>query len=335
MSNETCDVKENRLTSLGLPGKAAYKVFNNRIVETIIVVAIAVCFLATTVIDGIFHTRIERRLVDSLRSISRDKLNALRKAQIKYVFRSKFGLRKIRIRLAGGSYWLSIPCIVEGQKDGKNVKYMAKIVNGMSATKHRYMTMLRNLGVIAGAGDLRFDEYADARDMACFERHCLTRLREQSVNAPAVIGMYRLNEDDYMLVTEFIEGQLLSEVAITDDQIDEIFQEIKVMHDHGVVHGDIKLDNFLISRGKIFIVDCLKMGERTLQPAKSFDLICALCAICQKMPVALVVEHARKYFSGEELRQAGGLLDVAVSKADIDLSDNKVRELRHALSNNL
>jgi hypothetical protein len=335
MSNETCDVKENRLTSLGLPGKAAYKVFNNRIVEAIIVAAIAVCFLATSVIDGIFGTRTERRFVDSLRSISRDKLNALRKAQIRYVFRRHFGLRKIKIRLAGGSYWLSIPCIVEGRKKGRDVKYMAKIVNGMSATKHRYMTMLRNLGVIAGAGELRFDEYADARDMACFERHCLTRLKEQSVNAPAVIGMYRLNEDDYMLVMEFIEGQLLSDVTVTDDQIDEIFQDIRVMHDHGFVHGDIKLDNFLVSRGKIFIVDCLKMGERTLQPAKSFDLICALCAICQKVPVARVTEHARKYFSGDELNRAGELLDVAVSKADIELPDNKVRELKRALSNNM
>ncbi len=210
---------------------------------------------------------------------------------------------------------------------------MAKIVNGMSATKHRYMTMLRNLGVISAAADLRFDEYADARDMACFERHCLTRLKEQSVNAPAVIGMYRLNEDDYMLVTEFIEGQLLSEVAITDDQVDEIFRDIRVMHDHGFVHGDIKLDNFLLSHGKVFIVDCLKMGERTLQPAKSFDLICALCAMCQKVPVARVIELAQKHFSGEELHRAVGLLDVAVSKADIELPDNKVRELRRALSN--
>jgi hypothetical protein len=103
MGDATCDVKENRHTPLTLPGKAAYKVLNNRIVEAIIVAAIAACFLSTTVFDGIFGTKTERRFINSLRNVSRDKLNGLRKAQIKYLFRCKFSLSRIRIRLAGGS----------------------------------------------------------------------------------------------------------------------------------------------------------------------------------------------------------------------------------------
>jgi hypothetical protein len=335
MSDATCDVKEDRRTPLSPLGKVAYKVLNNRLIEGLVVAAIAITFIVTTVIDGILGTRLERRFIDSLRDVSRDKLGSLRKAQIRYVFRCKFGLSNIKIRLAGGSYWLSIPCIVEGRREGKDVKYMAKIINGMSATKHRYMTLLRNLGVLAGAGDLRFDEYSDARDMAYFERHCLTAMRDQSVSAPAVIGMYQLNEDDYMLVTEFIEGKPLSEVSIGDSELDQIFRDIKIMHEHGFVHGDIKLDNFLVSHGKIFVVDCLKMGQTTLKAAESFDIICALCAMCQKMPVSRVIGHARKFFSEEDLFQAGKLIDVAISKADIELPDDKVRELRRALGNPL
>ena len=166
MGDATCDVKENRQTPLTPLAKVAYKFFNNRIVEAFIVAVIASCFLLTAVIDGIFGTKTEKKLIESLRNVSRDKLNGLRKAQIRYVFRCKYGLSRIRIRLAGGSYWLSIPCIIEGRKDGADVKYMGKIVNGMSATKHRYMTMLRNLGVISAAADLRFDEYEDAKEMA-------------------------------------------------------------------------------------------------------------------------------------------------------------------------
>jgi serine/threonine protein kinase len=315
--------------------KVAYKLLNNRIVEAVIVMSIAVTFIATSVIDGILGTRVKRKFIDSLRDVSRDKLSSLRKAQIRYLFRCRFGLHRIKVRLARGSYWLSIPCVVKGRKGGKEVKYMAKIINGMSATKHRYMTQLRNLGVLAGAADLWFDGYTDARDMACFERHCLTVMKDQSIAVPAVIGMYRLNEDDYMLVTEFIEGRPLSEVPINEEEVDQVFRDIKTMHEHGFVHGDIKLDNFLVSRGRIFVVDCLKVGHKAFQAAISFDTICALCAMCQKLPVDRVMEHARRFFSEDELRRAGQLLDIAVSKVDIDIPENRVRELRRVLGNPL
>ncbi len=335
MGAATGDVNEARRTSISPLGRVVHKVLNNRLVEAVIVALLAVSFLATAVIDGILRTHAKRRLIDSLRDVSRDRLNKLRKAQIKHVFRSRFGLSKIRIKLAGGSYWLSIPCIVEGERNGRKVKYMAKIVNDMSEIKHRYMTMLRNLGVLAGAAELRFDEYRGAKDMVSFERYCLTRMKGELVNAPAVIGTFRLNEDDYMLVREFIEGQTLSDVPLDDRMLDQILGDVKLMHEHGFVHGDIKLDNFLVSDGTVYIVDCLKVGYAGYHEAKSFDLICTICAMCQKAPVSRVLEHARLFFSEKDLRQAGQLLDIAVSKVDIQLPDEKVRELRRALGNHV
>jgi serine/threonine protein kinase len=333
MSDATCKVKEDRRMPLGPLRKVAHKVLYNRVIETAVVAAIAAGFLGASVVDGLLGTGFERHFIRRLQDVSRDRLNALRKAQIRYVFRCKLGLSHIRIRLAGGSYWLSIPCIVEGRRHGKKVKYMAKIINDMSAIKHRYMTMLRNLGVVATASELRFDEYTDAKDMAYFERYCLGRLREEAVNAPAVIGMYRLNEDDYMLVMEFIEGRPLSEVPIGDAQADQIFRDIRTIHDHGFVHGDIKPDNLLIAGDQVYVLDCLKVGYRAFNVAKSFDLICAICTVSQKLPVGLALEHAKRYFSSDDLMNAGRLLDFAISKVDIILPEGKVRELRQALGN--
>ncbi|HMK46054.1 MAG TPA: serine/threonine protein kinase [Methanocella sp.] len=315
--------------------KAAYTVLRNRIVEALLVSLIAIGFLFTAIVDGILKTGVERRLINSLRKISRDQLNSLRKAQIRHIFRREYGMSKIKIRLAGGSYWLSIPCIVEGRKNRKHIKYMAKIINDTSELKHRYITMLRNIGGFAGASAIRFDEYADAKDMACFERSCLSRLREQQINAPAVAGMHRLNEDDYLLVTEFIDGIPLSKASIGLKEIDEMLSILKRMHDNGIIHGDIKLDNFLSAEGKIFVVDCLKIGHTPLNIALAFDLVCALCSLCIKTPVSNVMEAARRYFTEDELLRAGTMLDTAISKVDIDLPPGKINELRTELGNPL
>ncbi len=331
MSESTCDAKDDMPTSLDPLRKVAIIVLNNRVVEAAVIAAISVGFIAITIIDSVLGIRAERMLIDSIRDVSKGKLSSLRKAQIRHVFRCQFGLSRIKIRLAGGSYWLSIPCIVEGRKDGKTVRYMAKIINGMSATKHRYMTQLRNMGVQACAGDLMFEEYADAKDMIDFERHCLAVMRDQSIAVPAVIGMYRLNEDDYMMVIEYIDGKPLSKVDIGEEQVDQVFRDIRIMHEHGFVHGDIKLDNFLVSNGKIFVLDCLKVGHTGLESAACFDTICAICSMCQKMPVETVMKIARRHFSAEELQKAAGMLDIALKKVDIILPEERVEELRDAL----
>jgi tRNA A-37 threonylcarbamoyl transferase component Bud32 len=134
-------------------------------------------------------------------------------------------------------------------------------------------------------------------------------------------------------VTEFIEGKPLSEVTLGTAEISDVLAILKKMHDSKAIHGDIKLDNFLYSGGKIYLVDCLKIGHTALQVAQAFDLICALCSLCIKAPVDTVISLARSHFAEEELLYAGTLLDIAVAKADIDLPPEKIRELRIALGN--
>lgn len=329
--------KGNIVSSIEASGrKVAYKILNNRIVEAIVVALIATCFLVASAIDRWTGAKFEKAFIHQLHKASQDKLSNLRIAQIRHIFRKRYGLSKIRLKLAGGSYWLSIPCIVTGidRKTGQQRKFMAKIINNMSALKHRYMTMLRNLGVFAGSisGDigLKFDEYVDAREMIEFEQQCLIRMGE-TIDTPAVLGLHHLNEDDYVLVIEYIEGKPLSEVGLGSSEIDQIFHMLKMMHDNEFIHGDIKLDNFLLSNHRIYVVDCLKIGSTAPVVARSFDLICAICSLAEKAPVSMVIEYARKYFSDTELLNAGKLLDIAVSKVDIDLPGDKIEELRKSL----
>jgi RIO-like serine/threonine protein kinase len=182
-----------------------------------------------------------------MHDISRDRLSIIRVAQIRYLFRHRYGLSKIKVGLAGGSYWMSIPCIINGidRSTGTEKRFMGKIINDRSALKHKYMTRLRNLGAFVAGTNFVFDRHAGAQDMIEFERDSLVKLKTQNVNVPEVYGLHKLNFEDYILVMELLDGEPLSGVEIDGEIADLVFLTLKIMHDNGVFHGDVKLDNFL------------------------------------------------------------------------------------------
>jgi serine/threonine protein kinase len=306
----------------------AYLLLFNRFTVGLIVFVVGVGFVIIKALDNIFHLKLRRFLSAAVHDASRDSLTVVRKAQISYLFRRKYKLGKVRMTLAGGSYWMSIPVIVSGiDRNKKERKYMGKIIDDASILKHRYMTLMRNLGVLVSGAGLTFDEHVDAKDMVEYERDSLINLKKQGVNVPEVYGVHRLNDGDYMLVMEFIEGRPLSRVELTDAIIEQIFATLKTMHDNGAFHGDVKLDNFLYAGCCLVVVDCLKIHEGDTRNAQDFDLICALCALAQKMPVPEIIELALKYHSEEELRRSCRLIGVALNKVDLDLSAEQIKEI--------
>ena len=313
---------------------AVYGILHNIMVEAVVVALISLVYVLTRGLDRVFHTKLKRGLINQIHRITMDDLSGLRRAQIRYVFRSAYGLKMIKIQLAGGSYWMSIPCIVEGldKRTNRPVKFLGKIINDRSALMHRYMTVLRNLGVMAEGASLEFDDYNGAIDMVEFERNALMLLRNRHVSVPEVFGTHRLNHDDYILVMQFIEGQPLSKVELTDGVIDQIFSTLRTMHDTGVFHGDVKLDNFIYSNGRLYVVDCLKIDRREPWKAQGFDLICAICALAQRVPVDRIMRQAELYHTPEELHRAGRLLGVALNKVDLDIPPDRIKAIEVALN---
>jgi tRNA A-37 threonylcarbamoyl transferase component Bud32 len=313
--------------------KAAHAVLNNFVVEAVLVCLLGALYIFTNTADRLLGTRLRRAYVNWMQAVSRDRLNFLRKAQIRHVFKKNYGLKRIKIKLAGGSYWLSIPCVVKGvsKKTHGEKKYLAKVMNERSALKHNYMTLMRNMGVLAEGVDLKFDEYHCGLEMGEYERQCLERLRKSGVHAPEVYGFHRLGGDDYILVMEFIGGKSLSRVDIDGPIIDQLFHILKVMREHGILHGDMKLDNFILSGDKVYVFDCLKIDRSDADSATAFDLACLLCALVEKAPADVVVAHARHYFSDAQLARAGGMVDLALYKSDLDLSEGRIKALKDSL----
>lgn len=309
-------------------------ILNNGIVEEILVLLVSSIFVILKITDKLFQSKTKHVFLETIHMMSQDQLSVIRQTQIKCLFRRVYTLSNIHIKLAGGSYWMSIPCIIEGldARTKEEKKYMGKIINDRSALMHKYMTRFRNLGSIVYGTDLNFEDHRDARDLVEFERDSLVKLKKANVVTPDVYGLHKLNFDDYILVMEYIEGEPLSKIPIDGLIIDQIFRIIKTMHENGVFHGDIKLDNFLYSKGNIVVVDCLKLDKNELEQAQDFDLICAICALAQRVPVKTVLDHASKYLSDEELRRSAQLIGITQDKVDLNLSETTIKEILDRLT---
>lgn len=310
--------------------RLVFRAFYNRIVEAPVIFFIASALLIFHELDRIFHTRLRQWFISQCRYVSRDELSTFRKLELKHLFRKHYGLKKVRSRLAGGTYWLSLPCIVEGvdRRTGEEKKYMGKIMNGLSALKNHYINRLRNLGIMAEGANFRFDDYRDARDMAEYEMNFLSGLGGTMISAPKALGLHRLAGDDYILVMEYIEGVPLSEAYIGEKEASQVFATLKSMRDGGYVHGDVKLDNFLYADGRIYVIDCLRLNRNAVQEAADFDLVCAICSLSEKLPVKKVMEIAKRYFSPAEIESAAMLFQVALNKSDYDLDEASIATLR-------
>lgn len=89
-------------------------ILNNLIVQTIIVLMVSTIFVILKVTDKLFQSKTKYVLLETIHIISQDQLSAIRETQIKYLFRRVYKLSNIHLKLVGGSYWMSIPCIIEG-----------------------------------------------------------------------------------------------------------------------------------------------------------------------------------------------------------------------------
>jgi len=150
-------------------------IFNNPIVEAILVLLVSSIFVILKITDKLFQSKTKYAFLETIHRMSQDQLSVIRETQIKHLFRRVYTLSNIHIKLAGGSYWMSIPCIIEGidAKTKEEKKYMGKIINDRSALMHKYMTRFRNLGSIVYRTDLFFEDHKDARNFVEFERDSL------------------------------------------------------------------------------------------------------------------------------------------------------------------
>jgi undecaprenyl-diphosphatase len=103
----------------------------------------------------------------------------------------------------------------------------------------------------------------------------LTMLAKYNAKArvPEVLGIYRVGANSYAMATEMIDSTGLDKMElkdISDKTLDDIWVQIKRLHQHNIIHKDLRAANVMVQSrtGMPWIID-FGFSECAVQP-KSF-----------------------------------------------------------------
>lgn len=274
--------------------------------------------------------KIKKRAVKSvLRNISPDDLTNSCKHELKNFFNFKFKIDSVKLdSFLTGSHLISIPLRVVGFKDGEAVTYFTKVATEKSFDTLNIIMAQKNIGlkILVGVQEAFYDGFESTYSAVNFEYICLKSFKKAGIFVPEPIGVYKLSRCS-LLVTEFIQGTPLGNVEITPVEIYKLLSVVKKLRTHKMVHGDIKLDNFIVDCNDIiFLLDSMKCNS-SLQQALNYDLMCAIYSLACKYDASSVLNISQKIFSRLEVSDALKFLYLTSARLDSIFENDKTKEI--------
>ncbi len=94
------------------------------------------------------------------------------------------------------------------------------------------------------------------KDRTLKEASLLQKAARAQVNVPRVL---KIDKENFSIEMEFISGELIDKI-IDEKLAKELGREIALMHDNGIIHGDLTTSNIIVKEGKVFFID-FGLGE--------------------------------------------------------------------------
>ena len=208
------------------------------------------------------------------------------------------------VPFSAGAHWVSIPLKMAGLAIGTDRVLLAKVVTDEGVRTHREIITEKNARFTRHAIlDLSYEESDTAYDILQREADFLEKSREANIFVPAPRGVYQLTTGA-VLIMEFVDGVSLQRVNLKERDISKVFEIVKQLRVHRLVHGDIRRDNFLVTAGRdVCLVDYLYLTG-AVERAMSYDLMSAVCHLSLSVDASVVVNAACTFFSAAELQDA-------------------------------
>lgn len=211
--------------------------------------------------------------------------------------------------------WSSIPFVVDDD-------YFVKVVTPQNALVHALFTGARNLGAITSGSQGFFDRFESPYEMAKHEMQAIERLRDIGLNAPEPIECFEYDDFGVVIMEYLPEFTTLNDIDLEENThfADALLESIALMHEHDVVHGDLRAENVLVQEGELYFIDATLVNTEWRDQGMGYDLASAIAILSPRIGPKRSVALANKHFSSDELLAARRFLDFVKLRPDHDFN---------------
>jgi tRNA A-37 threonylcarbamoyl transferase component Bud32 len=251
------------------------------------------------------------------------------------VIAERYRLHQVRIRPVGArSARFSLPCVVTAHRRGRPVRMFAKLIGSSDHFTAVTSQFLKNMFLGMNGRPAMFDVADSALGMARYQHERLVEFVSSGVPTSHPIGYHDLDGIRALLLMEFVHGTPFSQVELTPALAEEAFSVIRHMHQKRLYHGDIKLDNLMLSpERRVYLLDVGRFRDGTPErEQRAYDVASMLCALSERMRVEdALAAGALKYPSADQ-KAAVMYVELTRNRPDFFLPEEVVGPLKARLS---
>ena len=234
--------------------------------------------------------------------------------------RARRNRESIRLAFLEADNWLSTPCVVDEA-------WFVKIISPQNAMVHALFTEFRNVGAFTAGGGGFFERFDSPFEMARHELAATKTLQSAGVNVPEPVEAFEVDGYGVLVLQYLPDFRTLDEhdPAQLERWSRSLFRSLRQMHDHELVHGDLRAENVLIHEENLYFIDVTNVNDNGFEHAVAYDLASALATLAPALGSREVLDIAREYYSIEEMLAAREFLDFVRVRPDHDFDATKVK----------
>ena len=148
--------------------------------------------------------------------------------------------------------------------------------------------------------------FTSVRRLVEYEDYMMRVMRDAGIPCALPYGFVEITpEREYLIVTEFLDGAVeISEVELTDDQIDEGLEVIRNLWDAGLAHRDVKPANIMVRDGHVVLIDVAFGQVRPTPWRQAVDLANMMLVLALSSDPDRVYNRALQFFSPDDVAEA-------------------------------